>query len=436
MQYEVSELILKGDARGLIVNIPNATVISTQFHFRAGSRFVSDYRDKWETAHIMEHMAFGANTQFKTAHEFDADFTKNGAYYNAYTSDTAMAYIAECADFEWDRILELQRLAICEPHFKKDEFEGEYGNVKSELTGFLSQPNRVLWPKISQEIGEDTLTFPERLEIMPEIRLSDIRKHYESTHTRGNMRFVIAGNFEGRMTKLKEILESFELPEGERMPIPVDELHSFEPFAIRRKDVPAITFGLTMNVPRRLSDDENAAMGMLNHILCGTIHSRILGGARRKGLLYHIWSETTARDEHNSSWDFGADINEDKIDELFDLIITEIEKIKTGNITDAEIESAKSYALGRHRVGIQTVGQMNDWLADRYFMDGRIEDFNAQPDRIRAITKERIVSTVMEFINANQWGIGIYGNTNKALSEKLHEKLSVLFETSLIVREI
>ncbi|MDR1196719.1 MAG: insulinase family protein [Candidatus Nomurabacteria bacterium] len=169
MEYEASEIVLKGGARGLVINIPSATIMSSQFHFHAGSRFVEDYRTKWETAHIMEHMAFGANNGYKTAQEYDTVFTQNGAYFNAYTSDTAMCYIAECADFEWDRILELQRSAICEPLFKRAEFDGEYGNVKSELTGYLSQPERVLWSKMSQEIGEDSLTYAERLTIMPNI---------------------------------------------------------------------------------------------------------------------------------------------------------------------------------------------------------------------------------------------------------------------------
>jgi predicted Zn-dependent peptidase len=426
MEYEASELVLKGGARGLIVNIPTAQVMSLQFHFRAGSRFVEDYRTKWETAHIMEHMAFGANNGFRTAHDFDAVFTRNGAYHNAWTSDTAMCYVAECADFEWDRILELQRSAICEPLFRRDEFRGEHGNVKSELTGYLSQPNRVLWPKISQEIGEDTLTFRERLDLMPKIRLIDIKNHYANTHTRGNMRFVIAGNFEGRKARLRQILESFELAEGDRLPIPVDELHSFEPFAIRRKDVPNITFGWTMNVPRRLSDDESQAMVMLNHILNGTLHSRIQGEARRRGLVYGIWSETSSY-EHNSSWDFGAEVNEDKIDDLFAVIFDEINSIKKGDISDQEIADAKSYALGRHQVGIQTVGQLNAWLADFYFLDGRIENLAEQPDKINAVSRQKIADIAGEFISTNCWGIGIYGNTNKALAERLHDKLSELY---------
>ena len=427
MEYEASEIVLKGGARGLIVNIPSAQVMSLQFHFRAGSRFVEDYKSKWETAHIMEHMAFGANNGYSSAHAFDMEFTRNGAYHNAWTSDTAMCYVAECADFEWDRILELQRNAICEPQFIRSEFNGEFGNVKSELTGYLSHPNRVLWPKISQEIGEDTFTYKERLELMDKIRLSDIKNHYTKTHTKGNMRFILAGNFDGRLMRVKEILESFNLPEGDRLPIPVDELHAFKPFAIRRKDVPNITFGWTMNLPRRVSDSEAQAMSMLNHILNGTLHSRIQGEARKRGLVYGIWSETSAY-EHNSSWDFGAEVNEEKIGELFNVITNEITKVKNGDISDKELDEAKSYALGRLQIGIQTTGQLNQWLGDTYFLDGRVEDFAEQPDKIMAVSRKEIVEVVNEFIDTKCWGIGVYGNTNKALADKLHEELGAVYK--------
>ena len=69
MKHTVSELILKNGARGLIIDVPGAQDMSTQFHFRAGNRFVRD-KSIYETAHIMEHMAFGANRLCKDAHEY------------------------------------------------------------------------------------------------------------------------------------------------------------------------------------------------------------------------------------------------------------------------------------------------------------------------------------------------------------------------------
>jgi predicted Zn-dependent peptidase len=424
MKHKVEEVVLRSGARGLIIDIADAPVMSTQFHFRAGDRYAKEGKD--QTAHIMEHLAFGANAEFADAHSFDEEFTKNGAYNNAWTTDYNMCYIAECADFEWERILELQKLTICSPKFMQSEFDSEMGNVKSELTGFLNEPNRVLWPRIGQELGEKNLTNMEKLESLANINLADIRDHYRRTHTAENMRFVVAGNFGGKEAKLKRILESFDLPRGERLSIPVDDIHGFLPFAVRRKDVSNITFGLTMNVPRCLSDSEGTAMSCLDHILNGTLHGLILGEARRRGLTYHIWSGTN-RYEHNSSWDFGGEVNIEKIDALFDLIVEVLRKVKRGELDEKLLEATKMYALGQHQIGHQTVGQLANWYGRRYFFDGVIDDFDRWLERIGAVTKEQMTVTMNEFLHVNIWGLGIYGSTDKATAQRLYAKVEALF---------
>lgn len=425
MNHTVKEVTLKSGARGLIISVPGAQVMSTQFHFRAGYRFVRD-KSIYETAHIMEHMAFGASKSFKDAHAYEAEFTKNGAYHNAYTSDNSLVYVAECADFEWVRILDLQRVAVTQPLFTEEEFIGERGNVKSELTGYLNVPNRVLWPKLSQELGEDVLTYSERLAQLNDIKLGDIKEHYRRTHTSNNMRFVVAGAFEDGIAGVVEMLEGWELENGDRLPIPVDELHSAEPFLIRRKDAPNLTFGWSMSVPRRLADNETDAMDCLNHILTGTLHSKILGELRKKGLVYSMFSDTSAY-EHNSSWDFGAQANIECVDEVFDIITREVQKVLEGKVSDEDIASAKSYALGRHQMGAQTVGQINNWYANRYFFDGQIEDFERQPELINAVKREQIVETAREFFSTNLWTLGGYGSTDIALVRDLSTKLEKLF---------
>lgn len=426
MKHTVHEIALKNGARGLVIDVPGAQVLSTQFHFRAGYRFVRD-KSIYETAHIMEHMAFGASKAFKDAHAYEAEFTKNGAYHNAYTSDNSLVYVAECADFEWERILDLQRIAVTEPRFSEEEFQAERGNVKSELTGYLNVPNRVLWPRVSQELGEDVLTYSERLTQLKDITVADIREHYKRTHTSGNLRFVVAGGFNGDLKPVTKLLERWELNEGERLPIPVDELHSADPFLIRRKDAPNLTFGWSMVVPRRLSDEESDAMDCLNHILTGTLHSKIFGEVRKRGLVYGMFSDTSAY-EHNSSWDFGAQANVECVPEVFDIVTREMQGVLNGEVAESDIAAAKSYALGRHQMGAQTVGQISSWYANRYFFDGQIEDFERQPELINAVTRKQIVDTAREFFSTNTWTLGGYGSTEIAVVRELSEKLGPLFK--------
>lgn len=426
MKHTVEEVKLPNGARGLLIDIPGATVMSFQFQFRAGNRYVRS-KDIYETAHIMEHMAFGANVQFKSEHEYEAEFTKNGAYHNAYTSDLSMVYVADCADFEWERILALQRVAICQPKFNQRELEAEKGNVKSELTGYLNNHNRVLWPKIQQLLGEDVYTFWQRLQTIPNVTLADIREHHLRTHTAKNMCFVIAGKLSGRKSEIKRQLAEWELPEGERFEVPKDELTSGNPTLIRRKESSNLTFGWSLTTPREITDDEVEAMNCLDHILTGTMHSRIFGAARKRGLAYNIFSDTSVG-FYDSSWDFGGEVNLETSSELFDIIVREVKHVLDGKITEEELDAAKSYALGRYQMGAQTVAQISNFYTGRYFADGVVKNYEKVPDAIRKTTRKRMIDTAREFITSDAWVLAGVSSGDKEEIVALNDKLATLFE--------
>lgn len=426
MKHTVEEVRLKSGARGLLIDVPGATVMSFQFDFRAGDRYVAD-KDIYETAHIMEHMAFGANAEFKNEHAFEAEFTKNGAYHNAWTSGNTMCYVADCADFEWQRILDLQRVAITQPRFNQNELRAEKGNVKSELTGYLNNHNRVLWPKIGQLLGEDIYTYWQRLQTISNVKLKDIVEHHARTHTSDNMRFVIAGKLNGRKTAIRANLEAWELPRGERFAIINDELASAGPALIRRKEASNLTFGWSLTLPRMLSDEEDDALSCLNHLLTGTMHSRIYGAARKKGLAYGVFSDLSIG-TYSSSWDFGGQVNLDTADGLFDIIVREMKAVADGRITAEELEAAKSYALGRHQMGAQTVAQISGFYADQYFANDVVREYDRAPDEIRGIKLDRMIATAREFLAHDAWVFAGVSCGEKEDIVRLNDKLATIFE--------
>lgn len=429
MNHSVEEVKLKNGARGLLINIPGATVMSMQFHFRAGNRYAKS-KDIEQVAHIMEHMAFGANARFKSESAFDAEFSKNGAYHNAYTSDFAMVYEADCADFEWDRILELQQLSICQPRFNEKELEAEKGNVRSELTGYLNDHHRILWPRVQQLLGEDVLTFRQALATINNVTLSDIREHHRRTHTTHNMRFVIAGKLRGRKADIIRQLESFNLPTGKRLEIPRDELHKAGPALIRRKDATNLTFGWTMSLPRVLDDEELDALSALNHILTGTATSRIYGKARSLGLAYHVGAYS-GTGFYDSAWDISGQVNHDTAPALFDIIAREFKAVLDGKLTEAEIEAAKSFGLGRYQMGAQTVSQISGFYTNRYFADDCVKDYGKVPDMIAKVTAEKIRRIAQEFFDANIWVLASVSGGDKDEVVALNDKLVQLFPDEL-----
>lgn len=422
MKHSVEEITLKNGAKGVFINIPGASVMSSRIQFRAGMMYAKN-KNVYEIPHVVEHLAFGANAKFRDEQAFEAEFTKNGAYHNAWTSDISVCYEAECADFEWERIMELQRLSICEPRFNEEELKSEKSNVRSELTGYMNDYYRLLWPKVQQAVGEDILDLSERIKTISNIELKDIREHYRRTHTARNMLFVIAGKIRGRKRKLMRMLEAWNLKEGEKFEIPVADLRTSEAVSIRRKDASNVTFGFSLVTPRHLEPNEVFSMNCLNHILNGTTNSRIFGAARKRGLVYGMGS-SVASNANSSYWDFDGEVNVENAEELFDLIQAELTKALNGEISDADFDAAKSYALGRLQMGAQTVGQIADYYAEGYFTNETIEKYSNMANLIRSIDKYKMVELAREFAGSGIKGFAAVSSTDKAFISSLGTRLN------------
>jgi predicted Zn-dependent peptidase len=427
MKHTVSEISLDNGARGLLIHIPSAQVMTFDINFRAGEYLVPP--KKWEVAHLMEHILLGANERFPHARDFQAEIEKNGAYSNASTSVYDITYEAECADFEWDRVLELLLLSITKPLFLKEEYLAEYGNVTEELTARANNHFRHLSLALRQKYGFLAKTDEERLALMTNVELADVKKHYEATHLSSNMRFVIAGNI---TPKRREVIEEFfatvELPQGDRRFALPDEVPASlsKALYIDNPTVHNVYFYIDTFMKRRLTDPELDALNLSNTILTETLHSKILGKARERGLVYGM-SSGVGQAKLNSNWWFGAQVSPTNAPALFEIIITELKAIFDGDMAKEDIEAAQQYALGRFQRGAQTVSGTANGYSGRYFFDEVIDDYYQVPKRIRAITKESIIGIARDMFGDGIWGFGALGNCGKDQAEALRKSIDQLW---------
>jgi len=426
MKHTVIEVKLKNGARGLLIHVPDASVMSLEINFRAGEYLVKP--DKWEAPHLMEHILLGANQQFPKARLFQAEIEKNGAYSNASTGVYDITYEAECADFEWDRILNLMLLAIARPLFLEDEFDAEFGNVREELTARSNNHFRHLSLALRESYGFIAKTDQERLKLMDNVKLEDIRAHYENTHTTKNLRFVIAGKITpGRREEIIAMLEQIPLPKGDsRIALPNERPKQRKtPVYIHNESVKNLYFYIDSFMNRRMSDPQSDALGLVNTMLTETLYSKILGTARERGLVYGM-SSGYGQTRLSSNWWFGAQVSRKNAAELFDIVTYELQNVFNGQIAEADIDAAKAYSLGRFQRSAQTVGGTAAGYSGRYFFDEIIEDYYQIPQRIEAITKDGIVAISRSLFAEKIWGLGVLSNCEKSFADDLHKKIALL----------
>ncbi|HPR09082.1 insulinase family protein [Candidatus Saccharibacteria bacterium] len=428
MKHTVEEITLENGAKGLLVHVPDAMVMDVYINFRAGEYLVE--REKWETPHLMEHVLLGANDEFPRARDFQAEVEKNGAYSNASTDVYDIVYETECADFEWDRVFRLLLVAITKPLFLQEEFDAEFGNVREELAARANNHYRQLGAASRKAYGLVAETDKDRLELMQNVTLDDVREHYRRTHTTDNMRFVIAGNIGRRRSTIMQMLESIELPRGERFIMP-DEVVTLpkSPVAIHNSSVDTLYFYIDTFQARRLEEAELDALSVANAILTETLYSKILGTARERGLVYSMNSGFQQIKLSSNLW-FGSQVSVANAPALFDIVIEQLGNVFRGELAEADIAAAQAYVIGRYQRSAQTVASTAGGYTGRYFFDEHVDDYYQYPERIQAVTKQSIVNATRAMFSEGVGGLGLYGSATTKLATDLNAQIAPLWEQS------
>lgn len=419
MKHTVELVTLKNGAKGLLINVPDASVTSFDFNFRAGD-YLSP-KNKWDTAHIMEHMVLGANKRYQSSTEFSRVFEQNGAYSNASTGTYHMSYVAECADFETQRILDLLCLSVEAPLFLESEFKAEKANVREELKSRRNNHGHELSLAVSSEMGQYDLSYTERAKQLDAITIDDVVSHYKKTHTASNLRFIIGGNIAATKDTILERIEAIELPKGggQRIPLPTEKLKTIQtPLISKKNDVENLYYRYEVDLGELLETKQLDALQVLNSMLFGSMHSRVFGKAREKGFVYGIgYGDYRTRD--NSLFWMAGQVLPENIEKLFALVHDEFQSVADGNVTELELETVRLSALGSFKRSTQTIGQLIDGYSTWFIFDDKIEDYFDTPNRIKAVTRDRVIAAA-KLIRANKhYGIGFAGNTTGVDAEKL-----------------
>jgi predicted Zn-dependent peptidase len=378
----------------------------------------------------MEHVLLGANEFIPKARAFQAEFEKNGAGNNASTGLYHITYEAECADFEWQRILELMITAISKPLFLRDEFKAEFGNVKDELTARSNNHFRTLSLTVREAHQLLAMTDRERLKQIKNVKRNDLLEHYGKTHTTKNLRFVIAGSMKGRTAAIKKMLENFGLAKGRSFIELPDEkpVNLAQPVFVARPSVKNVYFELETFALKRFDDPDMDALELVNGMLTATLYSRILGEARERGLVYSMGSGIDIMKKVTGWW-FSAQVINKNAPALFEIITREVNRVKQGDISPEDLEAAKQYWLGRHQRSGQTVAGTMAGYTGRYYFDDAVNDYEAIPERIKAVSSKRIKAASQRMFSDKIGGLGVLGGGSRSreLADRLNEQVKPLW---------
>lgn len=413
MQHSVSRVVLKNGAEGLFIDVPSANVTTIDMVFRAG-----DYLSpagKTDTAHIMEHLVLGANKKYPTAKAFSKEFTKYGAYNNAYTGDYHMGYEAECEASETVRIVDLLCVAIEAPLFTEQDFAAEVGNVREELKMRRNNDDVELSLLLEHAMGFVPKSYRERAKELPAITLHDVVEHYKTTHTSSNMRFVIAGPLQTHQSAIKQRLESIELPKGNGYtPLPEEIPTALaKPLVVTNNNLDNMCYRWEVVLPNFADYVERDSLNALQEILFNGFHSRVFGELREKGLVYGIFGNYYET-KNNVVHVINGQVQSKNILKVFTILRREIDDIAKNGIDATELAELKKRAYGEVQRYNQTPGQLSGWYRQAFVQRNEIMDFDAIGSRLDAITNDSVIASAQRLLQSEMYGLGFMHSNNDA----------------------
>ena len=131
-----------------------------------------------------------------------------------------------------------------------------------------------------------------------------------------------------------------------------------------------------------------------------------------------------ASNAHSTYWDFEGEVTEENASELFILIQTELMKALNGEVSEADFEAAKLYALGRFQMGAQTVGQIADYYAENYFVNETVDKYDNVPNLIKGIDRAKMIELSREFAGSGIKGFATVSSVEKAVISELETHLN------------
>jgi predicted Zn-dependent peptidase len=429
LKHKVHEIELPSGLKGLIIDTPKTGVVVAEVSFRAGE-FLLPY-DKWETAHMLEHVLLGANKNYPTARSFQAAIEQNGAYSNASTSVYDVTYEVECADFEWKRVLGLLFDAISTPLFLQEEFDSELSNVREELISRSNNHFRHLNLSMRQAMGMRALTDPERVEKLEGVTRDDLVDHYKKTHTLPNARFIIAGNFAGNFQEVIDMVDArLVLPKrGKRIPLPQEEPVTPDgPLVVRKPSVPNNYLFLDFYADRLFDEKEIAALNLVSTVMTDTMYSRIFGTAREKGWVYSMFSGAASIGSATGWW-MGAQVSKTNSQPLLRLIRDECLRLRSGVLDAEDFDAAKKHLLGNTMRSGQTTSSIVGRYG-KYYMHDEVDDMNKLAAIINKVTAGDCIKVFQKICNDNLWGLGVLGSTSLVPARKLHAYAAEILQTT------
>lgn len=320
-------------------------------------------------AHMLEHMLF-KGTEKRDCYDIQKDIAILGGRSNAFTSNDMVCYYITVPIENIESATEIISDMVFNSKFPEEEFFKERNVVLEEEADSHGEIEDFIWSNICTEFFSGRERFPNigTKETIESFTRADLCNFYNEFYTRDNAIVALSSCLSKResarlLTKyFGRDTKSFNLRDfGTNVVYKDKRLIETTRLLIEHAHVHMCYPGPKIN------NANEAADSIMLSILGGGANSRLYETVREKnGLCYGIGAyKVSFRDQGCVT--IGASTREQNIERLLELSYQEIEKMKSIEVTDYELLSAKNQFRSQTYSLVESCMSSASWITKRAF---------------------------------------------------------------------
>ncbi|MFK5975782.1 MAG: pitrilysin family protein [Sulfurovum sp.] len=390
-----------------IVVIPmdnNSGVITTDIYYKVGSR--NEIMGKSGMAHMLEHLSFKSTKKLKEG-EFDTIVKSQGGVNNASTGFDMTHYYIKTATKNLSLSLELFSELMQNLNLTDEEFQKERAVVAEERrlrtdnnpmgylyfrvfnTHFTYHPYH--WLPIG--FMEDILSW----------KIEDIREFYHRYYQPSNAILVVAGDIKSE-TVFKEAQKYFGDMNNTH---PIPEVTAKEPKvdgskrAVLQKESNSVdTIAITYSIPNFKHEDQ-VTLSAISHILSVGKSSRFEKRlVNEKQIVNQIYGYNMELRDDGVFLIMAMCSPKASVEEVEREILLELNKIKNGDVTQAELDKVKINTKAEFIYSLESSSSVAGLYGD-YYSKGDITPLLEYEDKLDKITLKDIERVAKKYFDHN-----------------------------------
>ncbi len=400
----------------LIVELPNrmvvvaqelktAPVVTAQVWIKTGSMFEQEHIGAG-LSHFLEHLLAGGTTENRSEQDSNAALGRMGAQTNASTGLDNVRYYINTVSEHTDEAIDLVSDWMQNAQINPTEYARERSVIQREMEMRNSQPRTILW-KLTQKARYHV--HPSRdpiigyLDDFLAISRDEIYDFYRRMYVPNNMVFVVAGDIDkqavvDRVASLWAHVPAGQLPS---VSLPVEPAVDSPRHVVGHADIEIPKLRLVWP-GTKLSAQGDYELDVLAMILGQGESSRLVREVRdEQGLATSISAFNSS-----SVWTEGyfavscesADPAQSSLDDLKAAVLSEVARLRTEPVTQAELDRAKRKVLADIVQNNQTAQGVASTLAWEVISLGEPGYLRRYAQAVQSVTAKQMQEVAQRFL--------------------------------------